>query len=142
LGTILIGGVAGYGVSFAQDLEESRAELRKDCRMLGYDESKCECVVSLSEDIGDGLLLGRFVMEGTLVGRGLESESEFANISNAIDSSKFYLQGRDVRDKENTTFALATAGTFGWELHSKCGVVLRSATTTNSRAGDQPGRRD
>ena len=53
--------------NFAEDNDYSRSILRKNCVKLVTEETKCECVISAARDIGDGLLIGRYVFEMVLV---------------------------------------------------------------------------
>jgi hypothetical protein len=125
LRTILTVGLAACSVSFAQDIEASRSELKRDCGVLGFEESKCECIASVSEDIGDDLLMGRYILEGLMVQKGLDSRSDFEKTSNAIHVSQFYLRGGSIDDKDNVIHIMGVSGYLGMQLGLKCGVKLR-----------------
>jgi len=109
---------------FAQGDSAPQAEMRKDCTKLKVDESKCECIISSAESVGDGLLMGRFVFGLYLVNNGLEPESDLDVIKHEIESSQFYLRGESAIDDTTRATLVKVAVYYRDEVRSKCGRIV------------------
>jgi len=69
--------------------------------------------------------MGRYILEGLMVQKGLDSRSDFQKTSNAIHVSQFYLRGGSIDDKDNVIHIMGVSGYLGMQLGLKCGVKLR-----------------